>query len=202
MEIIRRYFPHLTAIQDARLSALEGLYREWNAKINVISRRDIDHLYMHHVLHSLAIAKYDPFHAGKKVLDAGTGGGFPGIPLAILYPEVQFTLLDATGKKIQVVNAVIESLGLDNVSTVTSRLEKHSAMYDIILSRAVSTLGEIVTWSRQTECKRWIILKGGDAKQMRKELPPRYSMSFIPVSDYFEESYFEGKYLIDILDTR
>lgn len=182
-----------------QLTALGPLYRQWNEKINVISRRDIDHLYEHHVLHSLAIVKLNPFKKGMKVLDAGTGGGFPGIPLAILFPEVHFTLLDSTAKKIHVVREVSEAIGLKNVEGVHARIEEHQGTYDLILSRAVSTLAQMVHWSAHlVPAQRWIIFKGGDPADMRKELPPYFTMTFIPVSQYFNEEYFIDKYIVDI----
>ena len=199
MELIRHYFPGLTAFQDGQFAALDALYREWNEKINVISRKDIEHLYEHHVLQSLALAKYNPFHSGMQVLDAGTGGGFPGIPLAILFPEVEFTLLDSTAKKIHVVRQVAEALGLQNVKAIHVRVEAHEGSYDLVTSRAVSTISQMVAWTKHlVPSKRWVILKGGDPREMRKELPPLYKMTFIPVNEYFTEAYFNGKYIIDI----
>jgi 16S rRNA (guanine527-N7)-methyltransferase len=199
MELIRYYFPDLSPVQLKQLTALGPLYREWNEKINVISRKDIDHLYEHHVLHSLAIAKYNPFENGMKVLDVGTGGGFPGIPLAILFPEVQFTLLDSTAKKILVVREVSEAIGLENVEGVHARVEEHHGKYDIILSRAVSTISQLVEWTAHlVTTQRWVIFKGGDPADMRKELPPYFNMTFIPVSQYFNEDYFIDKYIVDV----
>ncbi|HJW28463.1 MAG TPA: 16S rRNA (guanine(527)-N(7))-methyltransferase RsmG [Saprospiraceae bacterium] len=199
MELIHHYFPDLTDAQVEQLGALKGLYKDWNEKINVISRKDIDHLYEHHVLHSLAIAKYNPFRNGMNVLDAGTGGGFPGIPLAIVYPEVQFTLLDSIAKKIRIVNEVIQALALNNATGIHSRLEDHQGEYDLITCRAVSTLTQLVAWSKHLGIKRWIVLKGGDPKEIRKELTPMYKMKFVPVSDYFNEVYFQGKYIVDVI---
>jgi 16S rRNA (guanine527-N7)-methyltransferase len=199
MELIRTYFPDLTESQFEQLSMLGPLYAEWNQKINVISRKDIDFLYEHHVLHSLSLAKYDPFTSGSHVLDAGTGGGFPGIPLAILYPEVNFHLLDSTAKKIHVVKNVSESLGLQNVSTYHSRLEEHQGNYAIILSRAVSTLSQLIEWTRHMKnAQRWIVLKGGDPKDFRKELPPQYKMAFKSISEYFPMEYYNGKWIVDV----
>jgi 16S rRNA (guanine527-N7)-methyltransferase len=198
MELIRKYFPHLTTLELDQLAALDLLYREWNDKINVISRKDIQHLYEHHVLHSLAIAKYDPFVAGMQVTDVGTGGGFPGIPLAILYPGVEFTLLDSITKKIHVVQKIAQALSLKNVKTMVARMENYSAHCDLIISRAVSTLPQMIAWSKKSGAKRWIILKGGTPEEFRKALPPLYSISSIPVSRYFDEVYFQGKYIVDI----
>src|SRR5678816_3172508 len=198
MELIRKYFSNLTPLQLEQLTALGPLYQDWNEKINVISRQDIQHLYEHHVLHSLAIAKYHPFNAGMTVLDAGTGGGFPGIPLAILFPEIKFTLLDSIAKKIHVVNEVIKALSLENAKGIQSRLEDFKHPVDMITSRAVSTLSQLTAWSKQSGAQRWIILKGGTPQEFRKELPPRFSVMSIPVNQYFEEAYFNGKYIVDI----
>jgi 16S rRNA (guanine527-N7)-methyltransferase len=164
----------------------------------VISRKDIQHLYEHHVLHSLAIAKYNPFTPGMKVLDAGTGGGFPCIPLAIVYPEVNFVLLDSIAKKINVANKVIEAIELKNAIGIQARLEKHQGTYDIVTSRAVSTLPQLIMWAKQLGARRWIILKGGTPQEFRKELPPMFNVISVPVSQFFEEEYFQGKYLVDI----
>jgi len=198
MELIRKYFPDLTEKQLEQLTALGSLYKEWNEKINVISRQDIQHLYEHHVLHSLAIAKYNPFSQGMKVLDAGTGGGFPGIPLAILFPQLNFILLDSVAKKIHVVNEVITALSLENAKGIQSRLEDFKDPVDIVTSRAVSTLSQLTAWSKKSGAQRWIILKGGTPLEFRKELPPRFTVTSIPVNQYFEEAYFNGKYIVDI----
>jgi 16S rRNA (guanine527-N7)-methyltransferase len=198
MELIRKYFPELTSKQQDQFAALDGLYNAWNEKINVISRKDIEHLYEHHILHSLAIAKYNVLNPGMKILDAGTGGGFPGIPLAIVYPDVEFTLLDSTAKKIHVANEIIKAISLTNAAGIHSRLEEHLGSYDFITSRAVSTLTQLVAWSKHLPVKRWIVLKGGNPKEFRKELPPRFDVRSVPVSDFFEEEYFSGKYLVDV----
>ena len=198
MELIQKYFPDLTEKQLEQLAALGPLYAAWNEKINVISRQDIQHLYEHHVLHSLAIAKYNPFTSGMKVLDAGTGGGFPGIPLAILFPQVNFILLDSIAKKIHVVNEVITSLSLENAKGIQSRLEDFKEPVDIITSRAVSTLSQLTAWSKQSGAQRWIVLKGGTPQEFRKELPPRFMVTSVPVNQYFEEEYFNGKYVVDL----
>jgi 16S rRNA (guanine527-N7)-methyltransferase len=199
MELIQKYFPGLTQNQYDQLSLLDSLYKDWNQKINVISRKDIEFLYEHHVLHSLALAKYNPFTSGMHILDAGTGGGFPGIPLAIIYPDVNFHLLDSTAKKIHVVKNISESLGLNNVQAYHSRMEEHIGNYDIILSRAVSTLKQLIDWTDQlTNTQRWIVLKGGDPKDFRKELPPQFKMTFKPISEYFPLEYFTGKWIVDV----
>lgn len=199
MELILRYFPDLTDTQKSQLAALGPVYGEWNEKINVISRKDIDHLYEHHVLHSLALVKMNLISSGMKVLDAGTGGGFPGIPLAIIYPEVQFTLVDSTAKKIHVVNEVSKTIGLENVIGIHSRLEGHHGEYNLVISRAVSTLTQLVAWTRHLVPDRhWLVYKGGTPGEIRKELPPQYDVKSIPVSDFFKQAYFEGKYLVEV----
>jgi len=197
MELILTYFPDLNEQQLYQFTALGDLYREWNEKINVISRKDIDHLYEHHVLHSLAIAKYNPFRGSMEVLDFGTGGGFPGIPLAIMYPDVKFTLLDSVAKKIRVVSEVAAALKLENVDVVHSRAEDYKGRYDLIVGRAVSTLSQMIAWSKHlVPSQEWIMLKGGDANEIRKEIRPNYSTKLIPVSQYFTEPYFQEKYLV------
>lgn len=199
MELIIKYFPGLDSQRLAQFNALGELYREWNEKINVISRKDIDQLYLHHVLHSLAVAKYNPFHEGIEVVDVGTGGGFPGIPLAIMFPEVQFTLLDATAKKIRVVSEIAAALSLSNVKPVHARAEAYTGAFDLCITRAVSTLTQIVAWTQHMlPSAQWIALKGGDQREIRKELPPLFTMEFIPVSQYFSEPYFNEKYIIKI----
>jgi len=199
MELIARYFPDLTAVQSRQLAMLGPLYREWNEKINVISRKDIEHLYEHHILHSLAIARLEPFQAGMRVLDAGTGGGFPGIPLAILCPEVEFTLLDSTAKKIHVVKEIAQATGLLNVTGVHARIEEFEGKFDLVISRAVSTLSQMIAWSvHLVPAQHWMIFKGGDPGEFRKELPPYYDIKAFPISDWYHEAYFLEKYLIDI----
>jgi 16S rRNA (guanine527-N7)-methyltransferase len=199
MELILSYFPDLTSKQVSQYKALGPLYTDWNDKINVISRKDIDHLYEHHVLHSLALAKLKLLAPGMHVLDAGTGGGFPGIPLAIMYPDIQFTLLDSTAKKIHVVNKVSEAIGLENVKGIHSRLEDHTGNYDLVISRAVSTLTQLVAWTKHlVPSRHWLVYKGGSPAEIRKELPPQYDVKSIAVSDFFEEEYFHGKYLVEV----
>lgn len=199
MELIKQYFPDLTAEQTGQLEALGPLYKEWNEKINVISRKDIEHLYKHHVLHSLALAKYLDLADGSTVLDAGTGGGFPGIPLAILFPNVQFTLVDATAKKILVVNEVAKTIGLKNVTGIHARMESHKGAYDLVTSRAVTTLTQMIAWTKHLNPGgHWIIFKGGVAADFRKELPPQFKVTAVPVRDYFQDDYFKDKFLVDI----
>ncbi len=199
MELIEKYFPDLDREQRKQFAMLGELYAGWNDKINVISRKDIDHLYEHHVLHSLALAKYGPFQKDMTVVDVGTGGGFPGIPLAIMYPDVEFTLLDSIRKKIHVVNEVATSLNLKNVMGIQARVEEHQGSYDLILTRALSSLTKMVEWTDHlTENKRWISLKGGDRKDIRKELSPQFKVTFTAISDYFEEEYFQEKWIVDV----
>lgn len=199
MELIARYFPDLTEVQVRQLAMLGPLYREWNEKINVISRKDIEHLYEHHILHSMAISRLEPFQPGMKVLDAGTGGGFPGIPLAILYPDVQFTLLDSTAKKIHVVREIAQATGLINVTGVHSRIEEFIGAFDLVISRAVSTLSQMIAWSSHLVlAQHWMIFKGGDPGEFRKELPPFFDIHTYPISEWYKEPYFLEKYLIDI----
>ena len=199
MEQVESFFPNLNPVQKQAFALLDPLYREWNEKINLISRKDIDHLYEHHVLHSLALAKYNPFTEGMNVIDIGTGGGFPGIPLAIMFPHTNFTLLDSTAKKIHVVQEVATTLKLENVIAVHARAEEHRGQYDLIIGRAVSTLSQMVAWTKHLAMKeRWIILKGGDQKEIRKELPPLYRIAFTAVNDYFPGDYFKEKWIVDV----
>ena len=173
MQLILKYFPNLSEVQIDKFKKLEVLYQDWNLKINVVSRKDIDELYLRHVLHSLAIAKVVQFKAGSKILDVGTGGGFPGIPLAIMFPEVQFHLVDSIAKKLKVVEEVVEGLGLANVKTTHSRVEDINGTYDFIVSRAVAAMPTFVNWvkgkitkKQQNELKNGILyLKGGDLVQ-------------------------------------
>ncbi|MEP6796034.1 MAG: 16S rRNA (guanine(527)-N(7))-methyltransferase RsmG [Saprospiraceae bacterium] len=199
MELIHKYFPELPEETFHQFEMLDAIYRNWNEKINVISRKDIDHLYEHHVLHSLAIAKLHPFKDGMEVLDLGTGGGFPGIPLAIMYPEVKFTLLDSVAKKIKVVIEVAAELKLENVSVVHARAEDYKGRYDLVVCRAVSTVSQMIAWSKHlVPAQKWIMLKGGDANEIRKETRPNYATKLIPISQYFEEPYFSEKYIVTV----
>ncbi len=199
MELIRKYFPELSEETFHQFELLDAIYRNWNEKINVISRKDIDHLYEHHVLHSLAIAKLNPFKKGMEVLDFGTGGGFPGIALAIMYPEIKFTLLDSMAKKIKVVVEVSAELKLENVTVVHARAEDHKGRYDIVVSRAVSTVSQMIAWSKHlVPAQKWIMLKGGDANEIRKETRPNYATKLIPINQYFDEPYFSEKYLVTV----
>jgi len=204
MDIITKYFPKLDESQIARFSQLETLYAEWNAQINVISRKDFDGFYEHHVLHSLAIAKLISFMAGTKVLDVGTGGGFPGIPLAIMFPEVKFHLVDSIGKKIKVVNAVIEALELKNATAQQIRAEELKDKYDFVVSRAVTRLPEFVQWVQKNISTKQsnpmpngiLYLKGGD---ITAEIKPFKRSVFVKdLSDYFEEEFFETKKVVHL----
>lgn len=203
MEIIRRYFPDLNTQQYEQYSKLAGLYTEWNQKINVISRKDIGQLYLHHVLHSLAIAKYINFVPGTRIMDAGTGGGFPGIPLAIMFPEAQFILTDSIAKKIKVVEAVISELDLKNCKAMHIRAEQVKEKFDFITSRAVAPLPVFIPWvrklissiNRNRQLNGIIALKGGD---LSEELSLPYPITVVNLSEYFGESFFETKKLIHV----
>lgn len=199
MEQILHYFPTLTEKQKEQFAALDALYRDWNAKINVISRKDIDNLYEHHILHSLGIAKVIRFRPGSSVLDIGTGGGFPGIPLAILFPEVKFHLLDSIGKKVKVAQAVAEAIGLENVRCSHRNVMEDKEKYDFVVSRAVMQMSDLVKLIRKNvhhEQKNSlpngvICLKGGD---IQSEMHPfKHCCEVWPLSTYFEEEFFETK---------
>ncbi len=201
-EIIFHYFPDLTALQRIQIEKLQPLYKEWNEKINVISRKDIDNLYVNHVLHSLGIAKVTSFKSGAKILDVGTGGGFPGIPLAILFPETQFHLVDSIGKKITVVQNVAEALGLKNVRAEQIRAEQIKGEYDFIVSRAVTRLKEFYGWVHRKIKKESVhslyngilYLKGGDLDEEMAELKKPHQI--FDLSDYFKEEFFETKKVV------
>ncbi len=202
MEEILKYFPHLTDIQRQQLANLKALYTDWNSKINVISRKDIEYLYTHHVLHSLAIAKEINFRPQSEILDFGTGGGFPGIPLAILFPECRFKLIDRTAKKIRVVNEVSNAIGLKNVTAVQLSGEEEKGKYDFIVSRAVMPLPDLVKIVRKNVAKQQrnampnglICLKGGNLEGETQ--PFKNIVEVTPVSDYFDEEWFKEKHLI------
>ncbi len=201
MELITKYFPHLTEVQLEQFGKLQELYEDWNLKINVVSRKDIDELYLRHVLHSLAIAKVIKFLPDAQILDVGTGGGFPGIPLAILFPETNFHLVDSIGKKIKVVDEVVEGLQLKNVITTNARVEEIKGNYDFIVSRAVAAMPTFVHWVKgkiakksNHELKNGILyLKGGD---LSEELEPYKSAVIYPLKDYLEEGFFETKKVV------
>jgi len=203
MEILRKYFPELTELQISQFEKLEELYKDWNSKINVISRKDIDELYLRHVLHSLGIAKVQAFKSGSRVLDVGTGGGFPGVPLAILFPETQFQLVDSIGKKIKVVQGVADALGLKNLKADHMRAEKVKGEFDFIVSRAVTNMPDFVKWVRKKVIKKQnhelkngiLYLKGGD---LTEELSLFTSAKLYDLSTYFEEEFFETKKVVHL----
>lgn len=203
MDEILQHFPNLSESQKEQFAKLQRLYVDWNAKINVISRKDIDELYTRHILHSLAIAKVQPFASGSQILDVGTGGGFPGIPLAILFPEVRFHLIDIIGKKIKVVQAVAESLGLNNVKAEQLRAENARGNYDFIVSRAVTNMPDFVSWvkgkigkQQKHELKNGILyLKGGDLSEELKDFP---KATVYPIPDYFGDVFFETKKVVHL----
>lgn len=201
MELIQKYFPGLTLEQKEQFDALQELYKDWNLKINVVSRKDIEELYLRHVLHSLGIAKIQEFQEDANILDVGTGGGFPGIPLAILFPHTNFHLVDSIGKKIKVCNEVIEGLQLKNVKTSNSRVEDINGNYDFIVSRAVAAMPTFVHWVKgkiaktsRHELKNGILyLKGGD---LTEELLPYKTAKIYPLHKIFEEDFFETKKIV------
>lgn len=200
MKIIEKYFPDLTEEQKRQFALLEGLYNEWNEKINVISRKDMDSLYEKHILHSLGIAKVMPFASGTKVLDIGTGGGFPGIPLAILFPEVEFTLIDSIGKKIKVVEAVAEGVGLKNLTAIHGRAEKLKDKYHFVVSRAVTQMPVFLRWLKGKFEKEQLnekhngvlYLKGGDLAEELAGL----KCEIFNLKNHFEEEFFETKKVV------
>jgi 16S rRNA (guanine527-N7)-methyltransferase len=201
-EIIYRYFPNLNDLQLQKFAALGELYRDWNTKINVISRKDIDQLYEHHVLHSLAIAKIINFRPGTRILDFGTGGGFPGVPLSILFPECQFKLIDGTGKKIRVAQEVCDAIGLKNCAPTHLRGEDEKDKYDFIVSRAVMPLPDLVKFMRKNISKTSsnalpngvLCLKGGN---LQAELQPYHKIvETTEISQFFKEEWFKEKFVI------
>lgn len=208
MQFLERYFPDLSPEQYERFSRLESLYREWNTKVNVISRQDIENLELRHILHSLAIARAFKFNSGARLLDLGTGGGFPGIPLAILLPEQQFTLVDGTGKKIMVVNEIIQALGLSNATALHSRAEdlRMNGTFDFVVSRAVAPLDKLLYWSQRLLKRKHlhsypnglIALKGGNLRAEIAALPGdgfSYTEMF-PIQSFFPEPWFEEKWVV------
>jgi 16S rRNA (guanine527-N7)-methyltransferase len=195
MELLRSYFPDLTDLQIRQFEMLFPLYQEWNSQINVISRKDIDELYLRHVLHSLAIARFHHFTPGSKILDIGTGGGFPGIPLAIYFPQCEFTLCDSIAKKIKVVDAVAEALNLKNVKTHIGRVEKIDGKFDFIVSRAVAPLVELLAWTRSKLSREqkntikngWICLKGGDLVEEASNTGKDFQL--LPLQTWYDEEF-------------
>lgn len=202
IEIIKKYFPQLTPKQEEQFAVLDALYHDWNAKINVISRKDIDNLYEHHILHSLAIAKYINFREGTNVLDFGTGGGFPGVPLAIFFPEANFKLIDGTGKKVRVAQEVADAIGLENVLPSHLRGEEEKGKFDFIVSRAVMPLPDLMKIVKKNIASDQhnvlpngvIVLKGGN---LDEELKPYKNIAEkTELSQWFDEEWFKEKYLI------
>ncbi len=202
MDLIAHYFPNITAKQKAQFAQLQDLYEIWNAQINVISRKDMESFYERHVLHSLGIAKIIQFKAGAKVLDIGTGGGFPGIPLAIMFPDTQFHLVDSIGKKIKVVIEVVKALGLKNVKATHARAEDIKEQYDFIVSRAVTAMPAFIPWTKgkflktnNHQLKNGILyLKGGDLAEELSTV--NLPFKIYQLSDYFEEAFFETKKVV------
>jgi 16S rRNA (guanine527-N7)-methyltransferase len=202
ISLIKKYFPGLNELQLHQFEKLPALYKEWNEKINVISRKDIDNITLHHILHSLAIAKFILFQPGTEILDIGTGGGFPGIPLAIFFPECKFTLVDSIGKKIKVVDEISKNIGLKNVTAIQSRAEEVKFQFDFVVSRATAPLDDLVRWSkgkmklkRQNDLKNGLIcLKGGDLDEEIRYFVKKVSIS--PLNDFFSEDFFKTKKLV------
>lgn len=203
MDLILKYFPEISDVQKEQFSKLQELYQDWNLKINVVSRKDIDELYLRHVLHSLGIAKVINFKAGSQVMDVGTGGGFPGIPLAILFPETNFHLVDSIGKKIKVVNEVVQGLGLENVRTTHGRVEEVNEYYDFIVSRAVAQMETFVRWTKNKVTKKSehsfkngiLYLKGGDLSEELNKFP---NATIYDLPNFFEEDFFETKKVVHL----
>lgn len=203
--ILKKYFPELTETQLQQFQSLLPLYEDWNSKINVISRKDMENFYEHHVLHSLSIAKYFPLLPGMKVMDVGTGGGFPGIPLAIMFPQTSFLLVDSIGKKIKVVQAVAEALQLNNVVAVQERAEKVKDKFDVITSRGVTRLSEIAGWvgnklriHNDIEAGGVLYLKGGDIEQEMREVPKNWKRKSTSITKWYSEPFFVEKYVIHL----
>lgn len=200
--IIYKYFPDLTPKQKEQFNALGALYSEWNEKINVVSRKDIEELYERHVLHSLAISKFIDFKEGSRILDVGTGGGFPGIPLAILYPDVEFLLVDSVGKKIKVCKEIASHIGLENLQANHERMEKVNGEFDFVVSRAVAQTKQLYNWTRHLIAKDqknhipngWLLLKGGDLKEELAAIHLKREVT--DLSSFFDEPFFETKKLV------
>lgn len=211
--MVRAEFPQLSDVQTGRFRAMGALYRDWNARINVISRKDMDHFYLHHVLHSLSVASYlrrlrpDTYEAlcagGLSVLDLGTGGGFPGVPLAVLFPQSRFTLCDSVGKKTIVAGAVVKDLGLDNAAVVNARAETLPGSFDFVVSRAVTSLENFYPWVKGRFSHSIFYLKGGDVNGeictlMARERLRKGSVSVWPIGGWLKDEYFSEKFVIQI----
>ena len=205
MEQIKKYFPNLTEQQIQQFQQLGPLYEDWNSKINVISRKDIDQLFERHILHSLAIAKVVTFLPGAQILDLGTGGGFPGIPLAILFPETEFLLVDGIAKKIMVVNDIAEQLGLQNVTAIQARAEElKNKQFDFVVTRAVAKMDQLFRWTQRLYSKThihalpngMIALKGGNVKAEVKALPKGEYTEIFPLQKMYKEDFFEEKFAV------
>ncbi|MBP3725740.1 MAG: 16S rRNA (guanine(527)-N(7))-methyltransferase RsmG [Bacteroidaceae bacterium] len=202
MDTILQHFPHLTPTQQQQLAALDALYREWNEKINVISRKDIDHLYLHHVLHSLAIARFIGFAPDTRVLDFGTGGGFPGVPLAILFPECRFKLIDGTGKKIRVVNEVVQAIGLTNVEAQQIRGEEEKEKFHFVVTRGVMPLPDMAHMLKKNISTQQfnalpngiIALKGGNTQS--ETAPYKNIAEVADIGQWFDEQWFREKHIV------
>lgn len=202
MDIILKYFPNLSEVQQQQFAALYDLYTDWNSKINVISRKDITNLYEHHVLHSLGIAKIIQFRPGTEIMDLGTGGGFPGIPLAILFPDTHFHLVDSIGKKVKVATEIAQAIGLKNVTTRHCRAEEEKQQFDFVVSRAVMPLTDLLKIIRKNIRKEQhnalpnglICLKGGELD--REVMPVKHQTLIYDLKDYFEEEFFETKKVV------
>ncbi len=204
MKKLLQYFPELTETQQELFAQFMPLFKEWNDQINMVSRKDIDNLEVRHVLHSLAIAKFMPFQAGATIMDLGTGGGFPGIPLAILFPATEFVLIDSRGKKIMVVQEIVQKLGLTNVRAIHGRAEETKVQCDFVVTRAVAKMEKIFNWTRRHLKRKHshiypngiIALKGGDIKAEMKEVPGKPYWEMVPIREYFDEVEFEDKKVV------
>lgn len=205
LDIVSKYFTNLSDLQKTQFSELESLYKYWNEKINVISRKDIDYLYFHHVLHSLAIAKFIDFKDGTKIIDLGTGGGFPGIPLAIMFPDCDFLLIDSINKKIKVVKEVSDAIKLKNVRAIHGRAEELKEKFDFVVTRAVAKVDTLLPWSRKILSKshknmypNGLIALKGDIKSELELLPKYEYKEIIPITKFFNDPYFQEKFLLYI----